>query len=146
MEPLTTAAVVIGSVLATKALEKTGEKVGEAVFDQTAKFLESLKEESPGTMIAIEQVRELPLDYSKAMQEIEAATKGNPQVAQAMQELATAAEAEADQNSMLYEVLQEIKDEQKFRQPSMSNLGKFADKIGQFVQAGSTGKIEHQSF
>ncbi|MBC6478973.1 MAG: hypothetical protein GDA56_15595 [Hormoscilla sp. GM7CHS1pb] len=146
MEPLTTAAVAIGSVVATKALEKTGEKVGEAVFDRTAKFLESLKAESPGTMIAIEQVRELPLDYGKAMQEIEAAAKGNPQVAQAMQELAAEAEAEADQNYMLYEVLQEIKDELKFRQPSMSNIEKFANKIGQFVQAGSTGKIEHQSF
>jgi len=146
MEPLTTAAVAIGTVVATKALEKTGEKVGEAVFDRTSKFLESLKEESPGTMIAIEQARELPLDYSKAMLEIEAVAKENSQVAQAMQELATAAEAEADRNPMLYQLLQEIKDDLKFRQASMSKIDKFADKIGQFVQTGSNGKIEHQSF
>ncbi|MBC6424696.1 MAG: hypothetical protein EBE86_003085 [Hormoscilla sp. GUM202] len=144
MEPLTMAAVAIGTVLATKALEKTGEKVGEAVFDQTAKFLESLKQESPGTMIAIEQAPELPLDYGKAVLEIEAAAKVNPQFAQAMQELATTAEAEG--NTKLDEVLQEIKDTLNARQASMSKLDKFADKIGQFVQAGSTGKIEHQSF
>ncbi len=138
------AAVAIGTVLATKALEKTGEKVGEAVFDQTAKFLESLKQESPGTMIAIEQAPELPLDYGKAVLEIEAAAKINPQLAQGMQELVTTAEAEG--NPKLDEVLQEIKDTLNDRQASMSKLDKFADKIGQFVQAGSTGKIEHQSF
>ncbi|MBC6473107.1 MAG: hypothetical protein GDA48_10050 [Hormoscilla sp. GM102CHS1] len=144
MEPLKMAVVAIGTVLATKALEETGEKVGEAVFDQTAKFLESLKQESPGTMIAIEQAPELPLDYGKAVLEIEAAAKVNPQFAQAMQELATTAEAEG--NTKLDEVLQEIKDALNARQASMSKLDKFADKIGQFVQAGSTGKIEHQSF
>ncbi|MBC6476515.1 MAG: hypothetical protein GDA56_26790 [Hormoscilla sp. GM7CHS1pb] len=144
MESLTMAAVAIGTVVATKALEKTGAKVGEAVFDQTAKFLESLKQESPGTMIAIEQAPELPLDYGKAVLEIEAAAKVNPQFAQAMQELATTAEAEG--NPKLDEVLQEIKDTLNARQASMSKLEKFADKIGQFVQTGSTGKIEHQSF
>lgn len=31
MEPLTIAAIAVGSVIATKALEKTGEKVGETL-------------------------------------------------------------------------------------------------------------------
>jgi hypothetical protein len=37
MEPLTTGAIAIGSIIATKALEKTGEKVGEALWDKTGK-------------------------------------------------------------------------------------------------------------
>lgn len=32
MEPLTTAAIALSSVIAIKALEKTGEKVGEALW------------------------------------------------------------------------------------------------------------------
>lgn len=33
MEPITMAAVALGSVVGAKALEKTGEKIGEAVWD-----------------------------------------------------------------------------------------------------------------
>jgi hypothetical protein len=44
MEPLTGAAIAVGSIIATKALEKTGEKVGEKVWEQTGKFLTSLKQ------------------------------------------------------------------------------------------------------
>ncbi len=43
MDPLTGAAIAVGSIIATKALEKTGEKVGEKVWQQTEKFLTSLK-------------------------------------------------------------------------------------------------------
>jgi hypothetical protein len=44
MDPLTGAAIAVGSIIATKALEKTGEKVGEKVWQQTEKFLTSLKQ------------------------------------------------------------------------------------------------------
>ena len=86
MEPFTTAAIAIGSVVATKALEKTGEKVGETLWQQTGNFLNSLKKESPDTVTAIEKAPGQPLDYGKAVLEIEAAAKANPEVAQRMQE------------------------------------------------------------
>ena len=120
MEPLTTAAVAIGSVVATKALEKTGEKVGEALFEKTSKFLSSLKKQSPDTVTAIEKAPEQPLDYGQAVLEVEAAAKANPQVERAMQELAAAAKAEP--NSKLVEIL------------AMPNLQKMADKIVNFAQ------------
>ena len=120
MEPLTTAAVAIGSVVATKALEKTGEKVGEAIFEKTSKFLSSLKKQSPDTVTAIEKAPEQPLDYGQAVLEVEAAAKANPQVERAMQELAAAAKAEP--NSKLVEIL------------AMPNLQKMADKIVNFAQ------------
>jgi hypothetical protein len=44
MEPLTEkGAIEEGTVIATKALEKTGEKVGETLWDKTGKFLVSLR-------------------------------------------------------------------------------------------------------
>ncbi|MEH2372602.1 hypothetical protein [Nostoc sp.] len=132
MEPLTTAAIAIGSIIATKALEKTGEKVSEAVWDKTGKFLVTLKKHSPYTVAAIEKAPEQPLDYGKAELEVESAAKANPEVAQAMQELAAAAKAEP--NPKLAEIL------------AMPNLEKLADKIGQVVMPGGTGNIENMSF
>ncbi|MBW4479964.1 MAG: hypothetical protein KME54_24775 [Tolypothrix brevis GSE-NOS-MK-07-07A] len=94
MEPLSTAALAIGTVIATKALEKTGEKVGEALWDKTGQFLVTLKKHSPHTITALEKVPEQPLDYGKAVVEVEAAARENPEVHQAVQELVAAAKAD----------------------------------------------------
>ncbi|NEO90822.1 MAG: hypothetical protein F6K56_11430 [Moorea sp. SIO3G5] len=94
MEPLTTAAVAIGSVVATKAIEKTGEKVGEAVWDTTSRFLESLRNQSPDTVIAIEKAPEEPLDYAEVVFQVEAAAKENWEVAQTMERLVTTVDAQ----------------------------------------------------
>ena len=51
MELISTAAIAVGSVIATKALEKTGEKVGEALWDKTGKFLVTLNKHSPHTKL-----------------------------------------------------------------------------------------------
>ena len=63
MEPLTAGAIAIGTVIATKALEKTGEKVGETLWDKTGEFLVTLKKHSPDTVVAIEKAPSQPLDY-----------------------------------------------------------------------------------
>ncbi|WP_420832770.1 hypothetical protein [Nostoc edaphicum] len=62
---LETAAIAVGTIIATKALEKTGEKVGEVLWDKTGKFLVTLKKQSPQTVVAIEKAPEQPLDYGK---------------------------------------------------------------------------------
>ena len=129
---LETAAIAVSTIIATKAIEKTGEKVGEALWDKTGKFLVTLKKQSPHTVAAIEKAPEQPLDYGKAVLEVESAAKANPEVAQAMQELAAAAKAEP--NPKLAEIL------------AMPNLEKLADKIGQVVMPGGTGNIENMSF
>jgi hypothetical protein len=94
MEPLTAGAIAIGTVIATKALEKTGEKVGEALWDKTGQFLVTLKKHSPHTVVAIEKAPSQPLDYGKAVLELESAAKANPEVNQAVQELVAAAKAD----------------------------------------------------
>ena len=94
MEPLSTAAIAIGSVVATKALEKTGEKVGEALWDKTGRFLVTLKKHSPHTITEIEKVPEQQLDYGKAVAEVESAARADSEVNQAMQELVVAAKVD----------------------------------------------------
>ncbi len=132
MEPLTAGAIAIGTVIATKALEKTGEKVGETLWDKTGKFLVTLKKHSPHTVVAIEKAPSQPLDYGKAVLEVESAAIANPEVNKAMQELAAAAKAEP--NPKFNEIL------------AMPNLQKLAEKIGQVVMPGGTGKIDNMSF
>lgn len=116
MEPLTTAAIAIGTVVATKAPEKTGEKVGEALWDKTGKFLVTLKKQSPHTVTAIKKAPEQPLDYSKAVVEVESAAKANREVVEAAQELAAAAKAEPLPN--LTKVLQDIAEALKSQSPT----------------------------
>jgi hypothetical protein len=115
MEPLSTAAIAIGSVIATKALEKTGEKVGEALWDKTGKFIVTMKKHAPHTITEIEEAPKEPLDYGKAVLEVESAAKANPEVNQAMQDVAAAAKAET--NPKIVEIV------------NMPNLQKLADKI-----------------
>ncbi len=38
MDPLTAAAIAVGSIIATKALEKTGEKVAEKVWENQSRI------------------------------------------------------------------------------------------------------------
>jgi hypothetical protein len=95
MEPLTAGAIIaIGTVIATKALEKTGEKVGETLWDKTGQFLDTLKKHSPHTVVAIEKAPSQPLDYGKAVLEVESAAKANREVDLAVQELVAAAKAD----------------------------------------------------
>jgi hypothetical protein len=120
MEPLSTAAIAIGTVIATKALEKTGEKVGEALWDKTGKFLVTLNKHSPQTVVAIQKAPEAPIDYGKAVLEVESAAKENPEVNQAMQDVAAAAKAET--NPKIVEIV------------NMPNLQKLAEKIVNYAQ------------
>ncbi|MEH2163251.1 MAG: hypothetical protein V7K38_20025 [Nostoc sp.] len=129
---LETAAIAIGTIIATKALEKTTEKVTEVLLDKTGQFLVILKKHSPDTVAAIEKASDQPLDYGKAVLEVQSAAQANPEVAQAVEELAAAAKTEP--NPKFAEIL------------AMPNLQKLADKIGQVVMPGGTGNIENQSF
>ncbi len=106
MEPLTAGAIAIGTVIATKALEKTGEKVGETLWDKTGQFLVTLKKHSPHTVVAIEKAPSQPLDYSKAVLEVESAAIANAEVNLAVQELVAAAKADPKVASRVQEELE----------------------------------------
>ncbi|MBE9107683.1 hypothetical protein IQ229_22960 [Nostoc cf. edaphicum LEGE 07299] len=129
---LETAAIAVGTIIATKALEKTTEKVTENLLDKTGKFLVTLKKHSLQTVVAIEKAPEQPLDYGKAVLEVESAAKANPEVAQAAQELAQAAKAEPLPN--LAEVLQNIAEALKSQSPANQIRIETIEKIVNFAQ------------
>jgi hypothetical protein len=127
MEPLTTVAIAVATLLATKALEKIGENIGDTLTHKTQQFSELLKQRLPGTFAAIEQAPEQPLNYGQAVLEIETAAKTDPNISQAIQELVAA--AKAAQNPKIADIL------------ATPNLEKLADKIGMVVMSGGTGTI-----
>ncbi|NEO47850.1 MAG: hypothetical protein F6K55_28545 [Moorea sp. SIO4A3] len=107
MEVIASAALAIAKVVAMKALEKTGENVGQVLWDTPKRlFLESLRKQSPDTVMAIEQAPEQPLNYAEVVLEVEAAAKENPELAQAIDGLVTTVDAEALPN--LEEILEKI--------------------------------------
>ena len=127
MEPLTTGAIAVATVLATKALEKIGENIGDTLSHKTQQFLELLKQRLPGTFAAIEKAPAQPLNYGQAVLEIETAAKTDPNISQVIQELVAA--AKAAQNPKIADIL------------ATPNLEKLADKIGMVVMSGGTGTI-----
>jgi hypothetical protein len=132
MEPLTTGAIAVATVLATKALEKIGENIGDTLSHKTQQFLELLKQRLPGTFAAIEQAPAQPLNYGQAVLEIETAATTDPNISQAIQELVAA--AKAAQNPKIADIL------------ATPNLEKLADKIGMVVMSGGTGTINTMNF
>ena len=140
MDPLTTAAVALGTVVGTKVLEKTGENVGQALWDKVAKFLESLKQESPDTVTAIERASEQPLDYGEAVLEIESAAKTNSEIARNLEELAAA--GKANPHPKFAEVMEEIKEALKSQQSKVENYAKVAEEIKAEKGAMVAQKIE----
>lgn len=140
MEPLSTAAIAIGSVVATKALEKTGEKVGEALWNKTSNFLVTLKKHSPHTITAIEKAQKQPLDYGKAILEVESAATKNVEVNQAMQDVALSAGKNPPSN--LAEILKEIKASvEKSQQPLPST---FIQNISKAINAAQNQNIDQR--
>lgn len=137
MEPLTTAAIAIGTVIATKALERTGEMVGETLWNKTGEFLVTLNKHSPQTVVAIEKAPEQPLDFGKAVIDVESVAKDNQEVKKAVEELTAAAKAEP--NPQLGEKIQEIVDNLKSQpqQPSFVNYQKLADEIKNVFQGNT---------
>lgn len=132
MEPLTTAAIAIGSIIATKALEKTGEKVTETVWEKTGKFLNSLKQISPETVTAIEKAPEQPLDYGQAVLDVESVAKTSPELAQIMSELVKAVEAEPFLKDMVANTIKS-----QSQQASVINNQKLADSIKNVFQGNT---------
>jgi hypothetical protein len=93
MEPLTLTAGAIATLVLVKATEKASEKLGELVVDKAGKLLSLLKSKSPSTATDIELSQQQPLDYNKAVRELEEATE-DPEIAKAVKEVDTAVKAE----------------------------------------------------
>ncbi|HLO51481.1 MAG TPA: hypothetical protein VK211_23915 [Kamptonema sp.] len=126
MEPLLAAALAISTIISTKALEKTGEKLGEAVIDRSGKFLASLRNKSPEIVTAIE-ITPAEIDYAQAVETVKMEAERDPQFAQLLQELLIA--AQTDPNSKLSNFLSQ--------QPTVYNAHKLAENIKNLFQGNT---------
>lgn len=132
MEPLLAAALALGTVIGTKALEKTGEKIGEACVEKTKQFLTNLKQESPTTVTAIvEHTPNQPLNYSQVIPAIQAAAEKRPELRAQIQELA----ASGLQEPKIHPYIQEIETYLRSNHSIFIN-SKLAEKIGALIQGG----------
>lgn len=89
MEPLTgITATALATVVTTKAIEKVGGNIGEALCKKTTEFLSILKNKLPHAAEQIEQTNEQSFDYQTVLPEIVNLAQGDPQLLQLLNELA----------------------------------------------------------
>jgi leucyl-tRNA synthetase len=135
MEPLTSAAIAVATVLATKALEKTGENLGDVLTQQVGQLVLLLKPHAPHTATAIELAPQQPLDIGQAVREVDSAAKTNPEFERAVREVAEAAKIET--NPKLAEEIKKEAEKLKYQQPTVYNATKLADYIKNFFQGNT---------
>lgn len=140
MEIVTTTALALGTIVATKALEKTGEEIGEAFYEKSKQFLASLRKQSPDTALAIEQAPDKPLDYGKAVLEIESAAQSNTKVAQSVKELAELGKTSSLSN--LAEILKKI--EKSVKDSNESYPENFIQNIQKAINVAQNQTIDQR--
>lgn len=140
MEPLLAAALALGTVVGTKALEEAGKEIGKTCVDKTKQFLTNLKQASPDTVTAIEHTPNQPLNYGQVIKEIQAAAEKRPELRAQIEELA----ALGQQESQLSPHIQNTVNSLIQSNPSIVIDSKLAEKIG-VVNIGGTNTI-HQTF
>lgn len=141
MEPLSAAMIAISSLVATKALEKMGEKVGESLLNKAGSFLAALTQQSPETITTIEKALEEPIYYGDAVVEVESAAQASPKFYQAMQELAAAAETNPPPN--LAKFLKKIKEAMEKSHPSY--VPTFTQNIEKAINVAQSQTIDQRN-
>ncbi|MDX2211967.1 MAG: hypothetical protein SFY66_01640 [Oculatellaceae cyanobacterium bins.114] len=133
MEPLTSAAIAIATLIFTKASEKTGEHLGEAISTQVSKLIQLIRKKPLVKMGAIEQP-EQTIDYGQAVLELEEAGKADPEIFQAIQAVATAVQA----NSKLAQQITDFaKGLEQSHPATVQNYGKLAEEIKNVFQGNT---------
>ena len=85
---ISTAAFTIGTILAVKALEETGKKIGETLCAKISSFYSLLKADSPDTVKTIEGVSSpSPELLKKVVIEVERIAENNPALREAINEV-----------------------------------------------------------
>ena len=135
MEPvtLTAVAMAIATLLLTKALEKTGENLGDAAWQQSRKLIEQLRDKNKLPLLtnATQANEQQRLDYGQAVLELKAAADADPEIAQQVVEV----EAAAKGDPKLAPQVEEVANTVNSQQPSIQNLAKLAEKINNLNQA-----------
>ncbi len=97
-EPITSlSAVSIATLIATKALEKTGEKISETVWNLVGKFLAAIRKNDSTTATEIETAAQTQLSEQQTKDltaKVEALAKNDPEIQQTAQAIQTAIQAQ----------------------------------------------------
>ncbi len=118
MEPVSLTAAAIATLVATKAFEKTGEKLTDRLWNLVSSFLATLRKQDPKTAEAIEQVAQNP-----ALADQQPATHGTAA-------LVTTVEALAVQDPELQTSAQAIQTAVQAQPGEIVNMTQLAEKIG----------------
>lgn len=125
MEPLSTAAIAVATLILKKAFEKTGEKLGEAVSHQAAELLQLIQRKNLPQSNAIAQVDQ-PIDAGQAVLELDAATKSDPELEQSVANLAGAVQAEPTLAAAIPAYAEAL---QKAQPATIQTFGKLAESL-----------------
>lgn len=131
MEPLSSAAIAISSLILGKALEKTGENIGDSFTSHLFRLVTLVKKRSLPKTQSVD-VSTVPADYASAIQEIESAINADTELANAVSELSRTVESD----SVLYRKVKNTVASIKNEQSIIQNQTKLAEKIGIVVQSG----------
>jgi hypothetical protein len=94
MEPVTLTAVgtAIATIVFTKALERTGEKLGEAALEKSNELIAKLRQKNKLPLLAntSQENTQQALDYGQAVLELKAAADTDTEIAQSVREVEAA--------------------------------------------------------
>lgn len=132
MEPLSSAAIAVATLILNKASEETGKELGKAISHQIGKLGQLVKGKAPKTA-AIEQADQ-PVDYGQAVLELESATKTNSELSQTVEELAAAVQADPKLAQLVPAYAEKLEQSQP---TTIQNYGKLADEIKNLFQGNT---------
>lgn len=136
MEPVSLTAGAIATLVLTKVTEKASEKLGEQVVEKAANLLSLLKIKLPSTANAIELSQQQPLDYHRAVSDLDTAIIKHGEVEKAVKELDRVVKVDPK----LVEAVKALANSLKSKPPTVQNFGKIAEEIKEikgFFQGGT---------
>ena len=137
MEPIsiTAVATTITTIFFTKAIEKTGENLGdnlgEFLSNKTKNLIGKLNSKSEKVKGLLEAEEQQPLQIGEAILEVKQIADREPEIAEAILEVETAAKDE--QNPKFQDEINQVKQEAAQlvgQHPTIQNMTKLAEKIG----------------
>ncbi|MDJ0518389.1 MAG: hypothetical protein QNJ74_19760 [Trichodesmium sp. MO_231.B1] len=152
MEPIEIGLVAIAVPFLTKYVEKTGEGLGEKTLEQVDKFWQLIQRKPVEILPALKsaETEAFPVDFERAIQELEVAANKDPEVKQAVIDVVEVAKQESSEYvKNLESEVKKIKDQgitaekinTLFQAQTIS--GKFIGNSGESI--GDTGVFENNT-
>lgn len=141
MEPLSTTAIAVSSILLTKAVEKSGEKLGETFVNQVKKLIKLLRGNPVFEIISREQENE-KITYNQAIYTLDSAIQLDVEISKLVESLSEIVVAEP----MLFEKVRATAHAIHNEPSVINNYSKLADKIGVVVQSGANATFGDITF